>query len=236
MAWPACAARSAAATRTRCGALRRSGRSLAGRRIVLDPGHGGPDLGCVDNGVIEADLVLDLARRIEGRLITQGVEVTFTRVHGDGGDSLARAELANELGADLVLSLHCDAARPADASGISTFYYGTDKFGAWSVVGEHLADLLQRELTARAGMTDCRSHARSWALLQRTEMPAVRIDLGYPTNPADAGRLADAAVRDVMSEAVVVAIQRLYLGDEDTVRTGVFRLAELRAFMADLAG
>ncbi len=216
--------------------LRRAGRSLVGRTILLDPGHGGPDLGCVANGVVEADLVLDLARRVEGRLLAQGVDVLFSRIHGDGGDETVRSALANDLAADLVISLHCDAAAQAQASGIATYYYGTDRFGAWSVVGEHLADLIQRELVARTGMIDCRSHARSWTLLQRTEMPAVRVEVGHVSNPTDAARLSDPALRDVMAEAIVVAIQRLYLGDEDSVRTGVFRLAELRSFMADLAG
>ncbi len=216
--------------------LRRSGRQLAGRTIVLDPGHGGPDLGYTTDSLIEADLVLDLARRIEGRLVALGVTVALTRMHGDGGDDIARADLANSHDADLVVSLHADAAPDPAAHGISTYYYGTDRFGAWSVVGEHLAELLLRELTARTGMVDCRSHARGSALLQRTRMPAVRVEIGHPSNEQDAAALADAVTRDAMAEGVVVAIQRLYLGDDDAVRTGVFRLSELRAFMADLAG
>ena len=65
---------------------------------------------------------------------------------------------------------------------------------------------MQREIVARTGLADCRSHARAWALLQQTRMPAVRIEAGYLSHPDDAARLADpAAFRDTLAEAVVVA-------------------------------
>ena len=60
-------------------------------------------------------------------------------------------------------------------------------------------------------------------------MPAVRIDVGYITNPGDAARLADPSFRDVVAEAIVVAVQRVYLSPETDAKTGVLRLGELRA-------
>jgi N-acetylmuramoyl-L-alanine amidase len=217
--------------------VRHSGHSLTGRTVVLDPGHGGADRGAVAHGVVEADVVLDLARRIEGRLSANGVTVVYTRTrHTDPGDDLARARFANEAGADIVLSLHCDSAEQAEASGFATFFYGQERFGAWSAVGEHLADLIQRESVARTGLTDCRTHARAWGLLQHTRMPAVRIEAGYVSHPDDAARLADPAFRDDIAEAVVVALQRMYLGEQDTTSTGALHVGDLRKVMEDLAG
>jgi N-acetylmuramoyl-L-alanine amidase len=60
-------------------------------------------------------------------------------------------------------------------------------------------------------------------------MPAVRLDVGYLTNEGDARRLADPAFRDTVADAVVVAIQRLYLGEEDMSMTGVLDLADVLA-------
>jgi len=62
-------------------------------------------------------------------------------------------------------------------------------------------------------------------------MPAVRIDVGYLTNPGDAARLRDADFRDVVAEAVVVAVQRMYLSPETDARTGVLQLDQLRAVL-----
>ena len=212
--------------------VRRSGHNLAGRTVVLDPGHGGDKTGTVAHGLTESEVVLDLARRVEGRLSAIGVNVLFTRSATASPDELSRAMMANEAGADVMLSLHCDSTDQSRASGVATFFYGQDRFGAWSAVGEHLADLIQREVVARTGLTDCRTHPRSWVLLQRTLMPTVRIETGYLSHADDAARLADPAFRDTVAEAIVIALQRMYLGEDDTVATGVLRLGDLRAYLA----
>ncbi len=86
------------------------------------------------------------------------------------------------------------------ARGVASYYYGSDEFGHYSTVGEKLADLVQREICARTDLLDCRAHAKNWDLLRRTRMPAVRVEVGYLTNPGDALRLADPAFRDVLAE------------------------------------
>ena len=187
---------------------------------MLDPGHGGDNTGAAANGLVESELVMDLARRIEGRLTAIGVSVVFTRTEHTCPTEEERAAIANDAGADLLLSLHADSHDAADASGVATFFFGRDRKTSWSAIGEHLADLVLREIVARTGLANCRSHGRSWTLLQQTTMPAVRIEAGYLSHPADAARLADPAFRDTLAEAVLVSLQRLYLGDDDTAKTG----------------
>jgi N-acetylmuramoyl-L-alanine amidase len=210
--------------------VRRSGHRLIGRIVVLDPGHGGDDTGTTAHGLVESEVMLDLARRIEGRLSAIGVTVLFTRSATTGPVDLSRAMMANQAGADIMLSLHCDSTDQSRASGVATFFYGLDRFGAWSAVGEHLANLIQREIVARTGLTDCRSHARGWVLLQRTQMPTVRVEAGYLSHQQDAAQLADPAFLDTLAEAIVVALQRMYLGEDDTNATGVLHLGDLRAY------
>ncbi|MGH3331886.1 MAG: N-acetylmuramoyl-L-alanine amidase family protein, partial [Nocardioidaceae bacterium] len=87
---------------------------------------------------------------------------------------------------------------------------------------------VQREIVARTDLADLRIHAKTWDFLRRTRMPAVRIDVGYITNPGDAARLSDPDFRDVVAEAVVVAVQRVYLSAEADTKTGMLRLGDLR--------
>jgi N-acetylmuramoyl-L-alanine amidase len=87
---------------------------------------------------------------------------------------------------------------------------------------------LQREICARTDLLNCRTHAKSWELLRLTSAPAVRIDLGYLSNPQDAKRLASAAFRDQLAEAIIVAIQRLYLSAEADAKTGTLKISDLR--------
>jgi N-acetylmuramoyl-L-alanine amidase len=212
--------------------IRTSGHRLLGRIVVLDPGHGGDDTGTIAHGLTESEVTLDLARRIEGRLSAIGVTVLFTRSATTGPDDLTRATTANQAHADIMLSLHCDSTDQSQASGVATFFWGLERFGAWSAVGEHLANLIQREIVSRTGLADCRSHPRGWQMLQRTQMPTVRIEAGYLSHSEDAARLADPAFLDTLAEAIVIALQRMYLGEDDTNATGVLRLGDLRAYNA----
>ena len=69
----------------------------------------------------------------------------------------------------------------------------------------------------------------TWDVLRYTQMPAVRIELGYLTSPHDAALLGSQRFRELCADAIVVAVQRLYLPPESDSPTGVLRLAELRA-------
>ena len=211
--------------------VRSAGPSLSGRVVVLDPGHSTSEPGAEGGGLVEADVTLDLARRVEGRLAAVGVQVVLTRGLTGNPTHLERAELANQLNADLVLSLHCESLpRSPQARGIASFFYGhTAHGGAWSVTGEHLATLVQREVVARTDLVDCRSHPRAWDLLRGTQMPAVRVEVGHLSNPGDAQRLADPHFRDTVAEALVVAIQRVYLVGGDDATTGTLRVADVLA-------
>lgn len=210
--------------------LRQGGPSLAGRTIVLDPGHGGDEPGVMGPaGMTEASIALGIAARVEGRLSAHGANVVFTHTgRTDAGSEEDRAAFANNCDADLVLSLHSDHTTGTSGHGVATFFYGNPDHGGWSTTGERFADLVLREVVARTGLTDCRAHARTWSLLRRTRMPAVRLDFGYLSHPGDAAVLAEAATLDRIAEGIVVALQRMYLGDADMGHTGVLRLADLR--------
>lgn len=217
--------------------LRHSGPNLVGKVIVIDPGHGASDQGfVVPEGPLrwtEADLAYDLATRLEGRLAAAGMRVHLTRGPAPAMPlpDLARAELANELRADLLISLHIDGHANPAADGVATYHYGTGN-GVTSTVGERLAGLVQREIVARTGMRNCQTHAKTWELLRFTRMPAVRVDVGYLTSPLDRARLTDPRFRDAVVDAVVAAVQRMYFPVEHDVPTGSIDVRELRAVVA----
>jgi N-acetylmuramoyl-L-alanine amidase len=206
--------------------VRRSGPRLRGKRIVIDPGHGGTDRGVTVGGVCEADLVWDLARRLEGRMVATGMEALISRgPHANPPDG-ERAVFANDAGADLFLSLHVDANASPLADGVASFHYGTGN-GTTSTVGEALAGFLQREIVARTGMRDCRTHPKTWEVLRLTKMPAVRAEIGYLTNADDRRRMLDPGFRDVVAEGMLVAVKRLYLLGKDDQPTGTFTFDDL---------
>jgi N-acetylmuramoyl-L-alanine amidase len=210
-------------------AINRAGPTLSGKLVIIDPGHGGRDSGVGGHQLGEAVLVYDLASRVEGRLTATGSSAFLTRGPDGDLDEMERANFANAAGADLVISLHVDAHSNRAAAGCSTYYFGNDRIGHSSAVGERFADLVQKEVCARTDLVDLRTHPKTWDLLRRTRMPTVRIELGYLTNPSDAARLSDPAFRDVLAEAIVAAVQRLYLPPDEDADTGILRIPALRS-------
>jgi N-acetylmuramoyl-L-alanine amidase len=215
-------------------AFRASGPTLLGKRIVIDPAHGGPD----DPGIVvpdkrlrwvEADLVFDIAARLEGRLAAAGMRVHLTRGPAPARtlSDRDRVHLANELGADLLLSLHTDGHHNPAADGVATYHYGAVG-GSTSSVGERLAGLVQREMVMRTRMRDCHTHAKTWELLRLSHMPAVRVDIGYLTSPVDRERLITPNFRELVVEAMMAAVQRMYFPVESDVPTGSIDVRQLR--------
>ena len=207
--------------------IRRAGPQLTGKIVVIDPSVGR----FADSSMrLRADAITaDLARRIEGRLVATGVQAFLTNTGGATEDTeVERAEFANRTDAHLCISVQVDGSENSDAAGVSTYFYGSEAHGVSSSAGERFAGLVQREIVARTDLGDLRSHAKTYDILRRTRMPAVRIEAGYLTNAGDAARLADPSFRDVIAEAVVVAVQRVYLDPDSDAETGVLRFSELR--------
>lgn len=202
-------------------ALHRAGRALTGKVVIVDPGHGGDDPGWTDGGLTEAELAYDLATRIEGRLAASGAYPFLTRSAEGNPTEADRAAFANAAEANVYVALHLDGSGCGRAQGVATYFHHS------SAVGERLADLVQREIAARTDLLDCHAHPKSWDLLRLTRMPAVQIEAGYLTNGSDAARLAEPAFRDTVAEAVLAALQRLFLPAEEDPGTGQLRLPAL---------
>jgi N-acetylmuramoyl-L-alanine amidase len=212
--------------------VRRSGPRLSGKRIIIDPGRGGSDHGLIMNGdsgpVSEADILWDLASRLEGRMTAIGMETFLSRPGSASPTDAERAVTANTVGADLMVSLRCASQPTPAANGVASFYFG-NAHGSVSTIGRNLADFIQREVVARTGLRDCRTHGRTWDLLRLTRMPAVQVEIGYITNCRDRDMLVSSQSRDAIAEGILAAVKRLYLLGKNDRPTGTFTFAELLA-------
>jgi N-acetylmuramoyl-L-alanine amidase len=208
------------------GRVMMAGVSLAGKTVVLDPGA---DEDAGRFGVIESDVTYDVAARLAERLRGVGAEVTLTRGRAEAPATSDRAALAESVGADLVISLLTETHSSPKPSGVATYYWGGGRVGQHSATGALLAGLIQREITARTDLVDDRSHPCSYDLVRLTRMPAVIVSLGYLSNPDDALRLSREDFRETLAEAVLFAVQRLYLGEDDA-QTGTLNLGDVQNY------
>ena len=206
-----------------------SGTSLAGRTFVIEAATTIADFVTLpmneEQSRLEREVTTDVARRLAGRLEAVGAGAVL--LDGDA----AEINAADQLGASAVVTVTADVSRSPGANGLATFYFGHEEHpDINSPVGARLAGLIQSEITARTGMQDCRSHARTWSSLKRLRTPKVHVVTGYLTNEGDRRNLEDPAVRDAIADGIAAALQRLYVREDSDPETGTLSLAEIKAY------
>ncbi|MDJ0701769.1 MAG: N-acetylmuramoyl-L-alanine amidase [Leptolyngbyaceae cyanobacterium MO_188.B28] len=176
-------------------------RSNARALVVIDPGHGGSDPGAVGiNGMQEKGIVLEISRQVALRLEQQGIQAVLTRRDDLDLDLDPRILIAEQVNADLLVSIHANAInlRRPDVNGLES-YYTTD-------VGRQLAQVIHNTILQRLGVADRGIRESRFYILRHTTMPAVLIETGFLTGAQDARNLADPAWRSRMADAIAQGI------------------------------
>jgi N-acetylmuramoyl-L-alanine amidase len=184
---------------------------LAGHSIAIDPGHGGIDSGASGNRVAEKDITLAISAKLAALLEQYGVNVILTReedidyyTRGKGGkrnDLLERIKRIEDSGAELFLSIHCNAYRGANLSGAQVFY------NPQLEQNKKLAETLQRVLKGfPMGNKRQAKEDLHILLLKKINIPGVLIETGYVTNKEEAVLLADDSYQQKMIENIARAL------------------------------
>jgi N-acetylmuramoyl-L-alanine amidase len=99
--------------------------ALGVRRVVLDPGHGGENLGTASaSGLLEKDVTLDLSTRVRQLLVKQGIDVVLTRTGDDTLSLKDRAAVASDRRGDIFVSIHLNSVEPSTLRVVETYYLG----------------------------------------------------------------------------------------------------------------
>lgn len=189
---------------------------LAGKLILLDPGHGGGDSGASANGVLEKVVNLETALRVRAMLASKGATVKMTRIADPGPapagvpaslqpDLLWRSRMANETGVDLFLSIHHNSGSSA-AKGVEAFYSSTTLNPARS---RQFANLVYQGLIA-AGQVGRYVKDDQYYVNRNTEAPNSLVEIAYLTNPDDAARARDPQFQDRAAAQIVKAMEQFW--------------------------
>jgi N-acetylmuramoyl-L-alanine amidase len=169
---------------------------MANKVIVLDPGHGGKDLGAVGNGLQEKDLNLDVAKKIADFLKPYNVTVHLTRNDDTFIELQQRTEIANKLNADYFLSVHTNAG---GGTGFESYIHTSENPGTAElrrVVHNSIIDYLEPQ-----GIINRGSKSANFAVLRLTIMPALLVENLFIDNPSDASKLRDSNFRTGLAKA-----------------------------------
>lgn len=190
-------------------------------RVMVDAGHGGFDNGATYNGRREKDDTLRLALAVGEILERNGIDVSYTRTTDVYQNPNEKAEIANNSGVDLFVSLHRNSSPyPNTYSGVETLVYNKGD------IKEEFAENINEELE-EAGFNDLGVNVRTnLAVLRRTNMPSVLVEVGFINTDVD-NALFDAnfdAIANAIASGIIETINEDII-DEETYRiqVGLFR-------------
>lgn len=190
-------------------------KSLKGKTVVVDPGHGGSDTGAISkNGsafIYEKDVTLAIANKLRSNLEAQGARVIMTRARDTTVSLEDRASIADNSNADLFISIHNDSYIQENAlHGASTYYHKTSK------VSRQLATYVQNRIGTTTGIhnrgiiPDDTLYANGLAVLRETSMPAILCEVGYINSNKDRRKLTSASYQTKVASAITYGISRFF--------------------------
>lgn len=193
---------------------------LAGKVILLDPGHGGPDGGAVGpEGIVEKDIALNISQFLRDYLQEAGALVVMTREEDTDlaspeekrlrkrkvEDLMRRVHLIQQKKVDAFISIHLNAVPSPRWSGAQTFY---------SPIREEnklLATSIQNELIRQLGNTNRLAKQKGDIyILKQSKVPTVLVEVGFLSNPEEARLMATKEYQQKVAASIYTGILRYY--------------------------
>jgi N-acetylmuramoyl-L-alanine amidase len=203
---------------------RRTGAPAPFTLVVLDPGHGGQDSGAMCGTILEKDLTLDIAQRVDRLLQAQGLATLMTRV-GDSYVSLQdRVAVTNRTRDCIFVSIHFNEGKKI-VGGVETYYAEhqatpAPRLVSWipffqgpaaespTLASQSLARFIQEAMVARTKAADRGTKAEQFFVIANVGAPAVLVEAGFLSNKDDIAKLESADYRDQMAAAISEGILR----------------------------
>lgn len=182
------------------------GKLLDGKLIVIDPGHGGYDLGARMFSVDEKSLALSTALLTKKYLQEKGYRVVLTRSRDIFISLEKRAAIANDTKGLLFVSIHFNAASNPSAKGVEVFYHlSQDKLRAShskKLAAKVLEKIVQKTTAENRGVKEGK-----FFVIRETKMPAILVEAGFMTNPDELHLLKDIHYREKIAKGIVEGVE-----------------------------
>ncbi|NMO97982.1 N-acetylmuramoyl-L-alanine amidase family protein [Paenibacillus lemnae] len=164
--------------------------------VVIDAGHGAHDPGAISvSKKKEKDFALSLALKTAKLLQNdKNIDVVLTRSDDTFLELRDRVKIANNLKADVFISIHANAG-PSSASGTETFYERSSS--------KSLANVIHKHMLKAVGLKDRKVKYGNFHVIRETNMPAILLEVGFLTNKTDESKLFDNNVQNRVAQSIV---------------------------------
>ncbi len=178
--------------------------------IILDAGHGGKDKGDSEGRVSEKKLTLDVLLILQEKFKESDIKVYYTRTDDTQVDNEKRIQLANSVGADMLISLHTAYSEDSSLHGVTTIYNGNyfiQDFGSIQ-----LSDILEQSVaqTTGANANGLQDATEDDFLVKEAKVPAAQINIGYLSNEEERKLLQDEEYQQLIADGIYYAIMEIY--------------------------
>lgn len=170
------------------------------RTVVIDPGHGGHDLGGHWGRVYEKHLALDTATRLEATLKRMGYQTVMTRKSDYFISLPQRVSTANRYKNAIFVSIHYNYTWKEQVSGLETFYYNRE--------GQRLARYVQSSLVRMTRTVNRNAKFARFYVLRNCKLPAILVEGGFVSNEKERNRMKSAYFRESIARGIAEGIQR----------------------------
>jgi N-acetylmuramoyl-L-alanine amidase len=177
--------------------------------IVIDPGHGGFDIGATVKHFEEKELTLRTSQYLKKNLEKMKYHVIMTRNRDEYIPLKARAEVANSTKSQILVSVHYNWASSPRASGIEIFYYG--KAESWRLAkSKQLAQNILARMISQTGAPSRGLKEGNFCVIRETHMPAVLIECGFLTNPEELKKISDTRYLEKIAQSIAEGIDAYF--------------------------
>src|SRR5213082_1521026 len=174
--------------------------SSSSTTVVIDAGHGGFDRGGIPGQKIpEKEMTLDVAQRLKTLLAAGGYRVIMTRDSDVFVPLPTRVAIANSYGNAIFVCIHFNSAKRMGAGGIETYFYSRESLPLASAIHYYVA--------GGAPSSNRGVRRRGFYVLRKTTVPAVLVECGFLTNPAEGEYVQTASYRQKLAEEIAAGVR-----------------------------
>lgn len=170
--------------------------------VVIDPGHGGSDVGATRNGIYEKNITLEISKMIADMLRNKGYEVVMTRTTDKTVSLQERVELSENSNPDIFVSIHVNSSNSETPSGLETHYY---KDNSLELAKNVHASMLNNINSPNRGLFKSKFY-----VINHTTAPAILVEIGFLSNPSEREQLISDHRKQATAKAIVEGIYEYF--------------------------
>ena len=170
--------------------------------VVIDPGHGGSDVGATRNGIYEKTITLDVSKKVADMLRNKGYEVVMTRATDKTVSLQERVEISENSNPDLFVSIHVNSSNSETPSGLETHYY---KDNSLELAKNVHASMLNNINSPNRGLFKSKFY-----VINHTTAPAILVEIGFLSNPSERDQLISEHRKQATAKAIVEGIYEYF--------------------------